>query len=253
MKKARILVLMGSVLFAASIYLDNFTLVPKYFASPLLPAGLILLFFGIREARRFPQTHKPLTGKRRHLIFASMLALIAIASIGSLYLSSRNNSNLSIRSDLIAFAVTLIFCGGIVYWRVYRRPIDTDLNRFPKRWLVLISIAAICFILSALFGFLDRDSEATRRVDQQIGAAVEASQKKPAGLERGDEFTRQLHAIDAHRAPADVQVALSEYIKVLDDAFDLYRKGQPATAAMMFDPVIAEKKRALTQAINNHK
>ena len=250
MKKAPILLWAGSLLFGISIYLDSFTSVPKYAVSPLLGAGLIVMLLGIRETRRLSKNSKPLTGRRRHLIFACMLVLVTIGAVGGLYVNARTNLNFSLKNEVIIAVITLVCCGGIIYWRTYRRPFNADLDRFPKRWLVGIGIATICFVLATVFGFLDRDSEATRRVDRAIGTAVASMEKKKPGIDRANDFIRDLRAIDTHGAPPDVQFALSEYAKALDDGISTAKSGGSST---LFDPIIAEKNKALQEAIKKHK
>lgn len=250
MKKARILTWTGCLLFGISIYLDSFTQVPKYVAGPLLGGGLIVVLLGLRETRRFSKDQKPLTGKRRHLTFAWMLALVTIGVIVGLYANSRSNLNFSFRTEVVVAAITLLCCGGIIYWRVYRRPIPDGLTQFPKRWVVLIGVATLFFVLSTVFEILDRDSEATRRVDHDIGKAVASMEKKTPGIDRANDLIRDLRAIDTHGAPADVRFALSEYAKALDDGISTVKSGGNAT---LFDPIIAEKNKALQEAIKKHK
>jgi hypothetical protein len=135
MRKTQVLVWLGCLLIGTAIYLDEFTNFPKYLSYPFLPTGFVFMFWGLREARQSPQNRKPLSERARHKMFAGMLALVTVACIGSLYLSGRGNLNLSFGTNVVIALLTLALCAGILYWRLYRRPIEADLDRFPKRWL----------------------------------------------------------------------------------------------------------------------
>jgi hypothetical protein len=253
MKKARILMWAGSLIFLTGLYLDSLTDFPKYVSPPFLLIGPAFTLWDLHESRRIPQNRKPITQKARHRIFALTVTALIIGSILSFFLNSHSNLNLSLRTELLIALITLVSCGGFLYWRIYRRPMEVDVNRFPKRWLVLAAIGILFFIFAEVFAVLDRKNEATRQVDHLLGDALNASQNKPPGVERGEELVRRLRAIDTHRAPADVQVAVSEYTKVLDDALALYKSGREAAAATIFDPIIATKKEALEQAIKKYR
>jgi hypothetical protein len=252
MKRSQILTYTGSLLFAVAIYLDGFTNLPKYLSYPFLPIGLLVMLWGLREARQSPQNRKPISEKARHTTFVTMLAAVVVACIGSVYLNSRSNFNPSFRTNVITALVALALCVGVLYWRVYRRPIEADSGRFPKRWLILLVVALICSVLAEVFAIYDRDSEATREVNRELGGAIKAWESKPPGIERGNELVRRLRSIDSSRAPADVRVAISEYAKALDDTLVVYRPGHEAAAAAIYDPIIAEKKNALDQALKKH-
>lgn len=252
MKRSQILTYTGSLLFAVAIYLDGFTNFPKYLSYPFLPIGLLVMLWGLREARQSAQNRKPISQEARHKMFAAMLALATIGCIGGLFLNSRGNLNLSFGTNVVIALVTLALCVGIFYWRVYRRPIEPDLSRFPKRWFILLAIALVGFVLAEIFAILDRDSEATREVNRELGGAIKAWERKPPGIERGNELVRRLRSIDSSRAPADVRVAISEYAKALDDALVVYRSRHEAAAAAIYDPIITEKKNALDQALKKH-
>ena len=203
----------------------------------------------MREARRVPSAKAPMTEALRRSRFIILVGALLVGCVGGFFLNTYIGINLPLTTQVIIAVVTFSLCIAFIYWRTYKRPdaLPTiSKNRWSSLWLVIV---LGCFGLAEFFTGMDSQSEATRKVDRQIGKVIKLWRSRPEGIERAEEFIERIRKINTSRAPPDVREALTEYVNALDDALDAYKSGQKTAR---FDVVIAQKKTALDETIKKH-
>jgi hypothetical protein len=118
-----------------------------------------------------------------------------------------------------------------------------------RKQLVLALVLLTFCLLSSYWGLMTlihgRDA---RDISEQIAAAHKAAEKMPVGLARGEDFVRQLKAIDPGRAHPEVKQALNEYVAAMEQSLQATKMQQDPAP---FERVCADKAQRLTKAINN--
>jgi hypothetical protein len=250
MKKPQLWMLLGVTLSMGGILLDTFTTIPSFIINLCWFAFIICVLLGVRAQRRLAQTESrppvPAANKRtKH--FLILVAAVTLGVIGGSYLTRREHLGLSFGTEVAISCVTYIAIVAFLYWRVYKRPLAGAAAN--KRMLIVLAVAFVCFVFAELFAIIDRDSDATQKVQREMNQVVADWQKLPPGIERAEELVRRLRRIDASHAPVDVQRALQEYADALDRGVSVYKAGADIQAA---DLEIAEKNTALDQALKSH-
>lgn len=250
MKKLQLWTLLGVVLITSGILLDTFTTLPSFLINLCWVGFIICWLFGVRAQRQDSEMQSPPPTARTNMRtkrFVIMLVAVTVGLIASVYTTQRKGFGLSLGVEIAIWCVTYFGIVAFLYWRVYKRPLSPAAN---KRVPIALAVALVCFVFVELFAIIDRDSDATRKVQREMNHVVADWQKLPPGIERAEELVRRLRRIDASHAPADVQKALQEYVDALDRAVRVLKAGASIQAA---DREIAEKKAALDQALTTHR
>jgi len=106
------------------------------------------------------------------------------------------------------------------------RSMATPLLKRPSTQILLFIISTVGTVF-VVFGFIHlvRQTHA-REVAHKWSAALDASEKVPAGIGRAEDLLSRLKAIDMGYAPDEMKQALSGYIVAFQNSLDALKAGR---------------------------
>jgi hypothetical protein len=94
-------------------------------------------------------------------------------------------------------------------------------------YFLLVSVVFV----GSLYVFLFLTPQArVRHVEHEYVAAVKHLNQSPAGIARGEEFIREIRAIDVQHAPPEIQQDMRDYADALDQALQTLKQGGDGSA-----------------------
>ena len=120
-------------------------------------------------------------------------------------------------------------------------------NRSVQVLLVVFAIGLAAFCIYDFVGMVRLTR--TKAVQRDFVTALQRMQSSPPGVERVDDFVRDLKAIKTDYAPEDVKSALRDYTDALEQSLNALKSGRDTS---IYDPVIAHAKDKLIESVAKH-
>src|SRR5947209_1938240 len=119
-----------------------------------------------------------------------------------------------------------------------------------KSVLVLMLIVGVAWIVYSISSFVDLARRThTRAIDQELKAALDASQALPPGIGRAEDLALRLKQIKPGYAPGEVKEALADYINALEADINAFKAGENITR---YDQEMERTQKKLAAAVAKH-
>jgi hypothetical protein len=122
-----------------------------------------------------------------------------------------------------------------------------------KQWMkskpvmILAAIAVGAYLVYCIRDFIRLSYTApARTLKHHLAAVTNRFEGTPIGVSQNEEFLSRLKAVNASRAPTEVQRALRDYIAAYQDALDAAKSGGDAS---IYAQPMSESKERLRQAL----
>jgi hypothetical protein len=102
-------------------------------------------------------------------------------------------------------------------------------RKSTKVLLRILSVVMLPFSIWLWIGFIHRTH--ARAVAREWGAAIEQSERLPAGMGRAEDMLSRFKRIDLGYAPNDLKQAIHDYIAAFQQSLDAAKAGKDTSAS----------------------